>query len=77
MNDNIIIEQLIAFLSFEERRLERMISRREILQKDVLMSRGADDSYVLAETTAIQGIKDRRDQYTYFINELKKIMEQT
>lgn len=76
MNDKIMIEQLITFLSSEERRLRWMILRRESLQKDVLMRRGSDDSYVLAETTAIQAIKDRHDQYTYFIDELKKIMEQ-
>lgn len=76
MNDKTMIEQLITFLSLEERRLRWMISRREALQKDALMRRGPDDSYVLAETTAIQAIKDRHDQYTYFINELKKIREQ-
>lgn len=76
MNDKIMIEQLITFLSSEERRLRWMILSRESLQKDVLMRRGSDDSYVLAETTAIQKIKDRHDQYTYFIDELKKIMEQ-
>ena len=72
MNDKIMIEQLIVFLSLEAGRLERMIPRREALRKDVLIRRGPEDSYVLSEATAIQKMKDRHDQYVYFVNEMKK-----